>query len=317
MVQRLRLRAAMLGDHLHASVVEERDAAVLLEQVVAGVGVGIEHPAHEVALEDEAPQRLGVGASCVLAVAHDVLETATVHELAGQDARCGPLGHQPRNADGRIALVDERESDQPLGLEGVVELLAEARPQRRELTLRVEATRAEDGTHAFEDPGVREIAVDRLLDAGVLHLHRDLDAAHHALGEPRAMDLADRGAGDRDVVERVEEPIDGRAELVLDDSADLRSAGARGLGAQDLQRRLERIALRLGHEPVDVARHLPDLRSEATHGAEHIGGAIGCRFPAVIVTMRGEDRAGSSLQPERSQTCHATEPSTGNLVFHA
>jgi len=78
----------------------------------------------------------------------------------------------------------------------------------------------------------------------------------------------------------------------MDDGADLRGARARPLRAQHLQRGFERVTLRLRHDAVDVARHLPDLRGEPAHGPEDVGRPIRGRLSVVVAT---EHRARAGL----------------------
>ena len=55
-----------IANPLDAPVVEKHDPAVLLKYVVAGMRVGVEHPAHERSLEDEPPEGLCPGLALLL-----------------------------------------------------------------------------------------------------------------------------------------------------------------------------------------------------------------------------------------------------------
>jgi hypothetical protein len=89
----------------------------------------------------------------------------------------------------------------------------------------------------------------------VLRFDRDLAAIEQA----RAMHLADRCAGDRLVVPLGEQAIDRGAELRFDQLPD-RLRRRRGRGRpQAFERLLVGFAMRLRHDAVYVARHLPDL----------------------------------------------------------
>ena len=79
-------------------------------------------------------------------------------------------------------------------------------PQLVDERLHVEALQRERREHAVEHLGVVEVALDRLVDAGVLHLHRD----HAAVGQHGPVHLADRRRRDRDRVPVEEEVRRGR-----------------------------------------------------------------------------------------------------------
>ena len=159
-----------------------------------------------------------------------------------------------------------RESREATRLELVVELLAEARADHREHLLRLEAFAAERADEALEDAGVREVALDRLDDARMLHLDRDLAP----VDQLRHVDLADRRAREGLVAPAREEAVDGRAELRFDARADLRRRRPRRRRLQRLHRSLVRLALPFGDDAVDVACHLPDLGGQAAESAQHL-----------------------------------------------
>lgn len=62
-------------ERLAAAEVEERDDAVLPEDVVAGLRIGVERAEDQVAAEDEAPQRLGVRAARSLVALGRLIES--------------------------------------------------------------------------------------------------------------------------------------------------------------------------------------------------------------------------------------------------
>ena len=106
------------------------------------------------------------------------------------------LGDDVGDDDERVAAEDPRQRALVLRLELVVELLADPRADLLGGRLDVEARR--DLLHQPQDhPEVLHVRADRLGDAGVLDLHRDLAA----VVQPRPVDLADRGRGHRRLVE--------------------------------------------------------------------------------------------------------------------
>ena len=192
------------------------------------------------------------------------------------------------------------------GLAHVVELLAEARAHDVEHRLRVEAPAAEDADERPEERRVGEIALHRARDAGVLHLDGDLAP----VVEAGAVHLADGGAGEGRVVPLGEERVDGRVELLLDERADGRGRRARRLGAQRLERRLERRGVLLGYQPVDVARHLADLRREATQVAQHLGRVLGRGAASAV-----DQHARAGAHAHGGETGEAAQARLGKPAF--
>ena len=91
-----------------------------------------------------------------------------------------------------------------LSLEAIVQLLTEAGADHLEHALAVEATRTADRHHLLKDRGIGEIALERRDDSGMLHFDRNLLGAVAGSGlDDRAVNLADRGAGDRMFLEGV------------------------------------------------------------------------------------------------------------------
>ena len=147
--------------------------------------------------------------------------------------------------DGGVARVEAREGAQVGGLADVVELLSEARLDNVEHGLRVEAPAAENADEGLEKRGVREVALYGAGDARVL----DFDGDFAAVGQARAVNLADGRAGEGNVVPLGEEGVDGGVELFLDEGTDGLGRGARGLGAQGLEGGLEGRACCSGTRP--------------------------------------------------------------------
>ncbi len=96
-----------------------------------------------------------------------------------------------------------------------------------------------------------------------------LTATSAAVGQPRAVDLADRGGGDRLGVELLEDLAQRRLELGLDHLAHVVEAHLRRRVAQRAELALELLAVLLRDEPdVEEAHHLPELHRRALHRPE-------------------------------------------------
>ena len=116
-----------------------------------------------------------------------------------------------------------------------------------------------------DQPEVLQVRPHRRGDARILDLDRDLPA----VGQPRPVDLADRGRGDRLLVELVEHVLQRLAELVLDHLSHLLERDRRGGVAERGELTLELLAVLLGDEPdVEEGHHLPDLHRRALHRPE-------------------------------------------------
>ena len=159
---------------------------------------------------------------------------------------------------------DPRQRALVLRLELVVELVVDPRADLLGRGLDVEAGR--DPLHQpQDDPEVLHVGPDRGGDARVLDLDRDLAA----VVQPRAVDLADRGGGDRLGVELGEVLLQRRLELGLDHLAHAGEADLRRRVAQLAELALELLAVLLGHQPdVEEAHHLPELHRRALHRPE-------------------------------------------------
>ena len=205
-----------------------------------------------------------------------------------------------------IARVELGEGALPLGLQRIVELLAEALLDLLEDALRLEAPRAQRAEHPLEHAGVVEIALDGAGDARVLHL----DGHAAPVVEGGTVHLADGGAGEGGVLPLGEELFDRRAQILLDGAADGRRRGARRGGAQAAQRGLVGGALLLRHHAVDVARHLADLGGDATQGAQHLGGVPG-RRGAVL----RQEQAGAGARAEGREPGEAPDPAGGEATL--
>ena len=151
-------------------------------------------------------------------------------------------------------------------LELVVELVAHPCAQLVDQALGVESLEDERGAQSIERLGVVEVGLDRLGDARVLHLHRDLAPV---VGDG-PVHLADAGRGDRDLLP-VEEDALGRAtELVGHHLGGERRRHRLGVGLQRGQRLLGLVGQRLD----DEAEQLPELHQRALHVAELAGDVL-------------------------------------------
>ena len=77
----------LVGEVLHAAEVEEDDAPLGVEEVVAGVRIAVEHAVAHDRAEDEAEQDLALARARRLVVGEHVGEAAPVDELGGEHAR--------------------------------------------------------------------------------------------------------------------------------------------------------------------------------------------------------------------------------------
>ena len=157
---------------------------------------------------------------------------------------------------------------------------------------------------------VAEVGLDRLGDAGVLELDRDLVAVER----DRAVDLADRGGGERLLLEGLEVVADLAAELLLEQLADLLERERRDVVAQRGERRLELLALRLRDRgEVDGGEDLADLHRRAAQLAELLDELAGERGGALAgggVGVLGERRRLAARVPAQRADWPATRPPT-------
>ena len=182
-------------------------------------------------------------------------------------------------------MVTERPRDAPvvLGLQLVVELLADAVAQLGEDRLGVQAGR-QALDERQQDRGVAQVGLDRLRDARVL----DLDRHVAAVVQPRAVDLADRRRGDRRGGELREVLLQRAAEVVDDHAPHPLEGHLRRVVAQRGELGLERLALALGHQlEVDGRQDLAELHRRALHLAELRDELVGEREGALGVGRLG------------------------------
>ena len=120
--------AGVAAERLHAPEVEEDDAAVAGEQIVARVGVGVEQPEAVDGTEHEAVDDLAVALALVLARGGEHrLEVGTGHVLAGQHTGAAVGLEDARHADEGVAGVATGELGLAVRLVSVVELVGHPR----------------------------------------------------------------------------------------------------------------------------------------------------------------------------------------------
>ncbi len=251
---------------LEEAEVEERYAPVLQQHEVAGVGVAGELVVAVEAAEEEAEHDLPDAVALGLRVALQLLEAHPLHELAHEHALARELGDHVGDLDERVPVEDARQRALVLGLQLVVELLADPL-----LDLRRDRAHVELGGHPLEQAHdhvqVLQVRSHRRRDPGVLDLHRDLAAV---LAQPRAVHLADRGRRDRLLLELLEHRPDALPEVVLDHPPHLLEGHRRRRVAELRQLRLELLAVLLLHEAhVQEGHHLAELHRRALHRAQH------------------------------------------------
>ncbi len=125
--------------------------------------------------------------------------------------------------------------------------------------------RMDEPVHAQHRAQVSQIRQQGSVDIRVLHFHRD----RPPVGEPRFVHLTDRRCGHRLRIELRERRLDGRAELVLEQSAHPVPRRSRGVVLQSRQRQLEMLAeLRRHDAGVDHREHLSELGRGTAHTAQ-------------------------------------------------
>ena len=157
--------------------------------------------------------------------------------------------HQPLDA----ALV--------LGLELVVELLADPLAQLREQPFRVQS-RGEPLDERQQQRRVAQVSLDRLRHPGVLDLHDDVVAVDRG----GAVDLADRGRGKRTLVEVGEHALERAAELLPHELLELGEGHRWDVVAEGGELALQLVLLVLVEAvELDHRDDLADLHRRAAH----------------------------------------------------
>ena len=194
-----------------------------------------------------------------------------------------------------------------LGLELVVELLADPLAHLRGERLRVQA-RGEPLHEGQQHHRVAQIRVDRLRHPGVLDLHGHVVAVDRR----GAMDLTDRGRCERMLVEVAEHALERTAELPAHQLLELREPNGRDVVAERREPPLQLVPLVLGKAvELDHRDHLTDLHRRATHLPELIDELLdelrGALFLGRRRPLRRPDPVGGS-HPGPAQTLPRHEP---------
>ena len=214
--------------------------------------------------EVEAEHDLREAVAGLLVERLDDLEARAAQQVRHEHAAARELGVDLGDVRERVPAMGARDRAVVLRLELVVELLGDPLAQ-----LGVDRLHVQAGRQPLDDRQqhreVAQVGVDRLGDARVLHLHRDLTP----LARDRAVDLADRCRGEGVVLELREDRRRPVPELLAQQLLDLLERQRRDVVAQLRQRLLEVLALALGQRrEVDRGEHLPDLHRRPAHLAE-------------------------------------------------
>ncbi len=247
------------------------------------MGVGVEVLEVVDRAEAETEDDLAEDVALVLVELLDLVEASPLHVVRDQNAAAREPRVDPRDEDEGVPVVSAGEGALVLRLELVVELLQNPLAQLRGDGLGVEAGR-EHLREPHDHAGVRQIRLEGVGDARVLHLD----------GDPRpvlqrgAVDLADRGGGERLRLDLGEHPVGWLLVLVLEDLVDLLPRHGGSAGPELCELLLVDLAV-LGRQEVDVdeGRHLSDLHRRAFHLAQD-GGHLesGLQVPSLEALLR-------------------------------
>ena len=211
------------------------------------------------------------------------LEALALHELGDDHALVRHGGHHARHHDERVAAQDARQGALVVGLQLVVELLLHPRADLLRHRLHVEL--GGDAPHQAQDHAeVLHVRAHGHVHARVLHLHGHIAP----VVQLRAVDLPDRGGGDRLLVELRERLLQRLAHLLLDHLAHVLEGHLRRGVAQLGELLLELLAVVLGHQAhVEEREHLAELHRGALHRPEHLHDLLGGLHVALLERGRG------------------------------
>ena len=226
---------------------------------VAGRAAEVVQGAEEEA-EDDLAEAVAVGGAQLL----HVLEAHAVEQFGDEHAAAREIGVDGGHVGERMPAPGARDRAVVLRLDLVVELLGDALAQ-----LAGECAHVEPGGQALhqrqQQAEVAQVDLDGLGHARVLDLDRD----PLALARDRAVHLADRGGGERLVLELREVLAQRPAELDSHELLELRPRQRRHVVAQRRERALELLALGLGDGgELDGREDLADLHRGAPHAPE-------------------------------------------------
>ncbi len=247
------------------------------------------------------------------------------HELGDEHAAAAELRVDGRDEDERVAAPAALHRAVVLGLDLVVELVADPVAQLAGERLDVQAGR-EALDQREQHLHVAQVGLDRLGDARVLDLDRDLAAV---LGR-RAVDLADRGRRERLGLE-LGEGLRRRAcsSSSLSSFSIALNGQRRDVVAQRRERGLELLALGLrDRREVDGGQHLADLHRRAAHLAELLdelarggggalaGGGVGGFVAAQRVGGARARPAQALAGDEAAEAARAGDAGCGRVLGH-
>ena len=213
---RLLARQVAGVDHAHEPEVEEADAAVAEQQVVARVRVAggaaeVVQGAEEEAVDDLA-EAVALGGAQLL----DLLEARALEQLGDEHAAARQVGVHGRDMRERVPAPGARDGAMVRGLDLVVELLGHALAQLGGQRPHVQPRR-QALDERQQQPQVAQVDLDRLGHAGVL----DLDRYGLAVERDGTVHLSDRGGGERLVLELGEVLAQRAAQLGPDEPLEL------------------------------------------------------------------------------------------------
>ncbi len=268
------------------------------------------------AAEVEAKQHLAGPVTALLRKALQLLEPGAFDVLADQHPLAREAAEHLGNHDERMATEDPGERALVLGLELVVELLLDPVPDLRADRLRVQPGR--DPLREPQDqPEILHVGANGRGHARILDLDRDPTPVR----EPRAIHLADRGGGDRFLVELVEHVLDAFLELLLDHLAHVLEGDRRRGITQRCELALKLGPVLLGHEAdVDERHHLSELHCRALHLSERLDDLLR-RFDVTPLEGGLAPRLGARyvgrVRPRLTDRLSCCEPSDPGGTPHA
>ena len=250
----------------HAAVIDERHAAVIEQDVVARVRVTVEQAMPVDRPEAVTEHDLGDAVPRGLVGLVKRRERPASDELLDQYVRRRQLVHDFWHADERVAPEMAGEPFLRRRLSQVIQLaeqpllqIADDRPW-----LDTRRHRANERHHQLD---VREIVLDRLPHAGVLHLHGHVLAVQ----QRRAVHLPDGGCGERHALERPEDLLRRPPEVALEHVLDQVVRHRRRVSLQRCQLGSHVFRQHAAHKRQD----LPELHDRALHVAHRLGDIAG------------------------------------------
>ena len=272
------------------------------DQVVAGVGIGVEEAVAERRAPREAHDRqrdLGVQRAIA---AWQLGQRQPRRALHGQHPPRRPRAVDPRDRDHRIAGPRGGGALERVGLGAVVELADDRGADHRQRRRRQRGPQRQAGQPAHEAVA-GDVGGQRLGDVGVLHLHRQ----RATVGVGGGVDLPQRRGGDRHRIPGREQALGRRAQLGLDHLRDRGAGGGR--------RRVPQRAQLVGRAATGVRDQLRDLGHPALQLAGvprqlALGGGVDDAIVVVGVGgIGGDDLLGPRPHPGQADPGVGPQPS--------